>query len=282
MTSSIILLLVAVLNICNVLANDGVHLGAFESGYWIPDTTEESRNPKAFHVLQHAQLSTKFIVALNHRDVDKLKQNLLDVSMPRSGSYGKHLSISEIKSKYSPRKSELQKVVAFFSQIEGSIIEVNKIGSMLSVRAPLQSIENGLNTKLGWFKHSDDATPKRSLKAILPLNIPVDIQNIISFISLNSPVSHNVRPKRIKSKVPNKMSDLLNKKETVQSVRDNNANQDISMKRGMKNIQSESEEDSADYSPPQHKVFVTEGNKEVRKIEIKFKIYESQKRKFVI
>ena len=273
MTLSIVYFLVALSNICAIVANGGAYVGPFQSGHWIPDTTEAARDPRSFHVQQHPQLSTKFIVALKHRDVDMLKKELLAVSMPRSGSYGKHLSVSQIRAKYAPKEHDLEKVVSFFKEIPGAIVELNKVGSMLQVKAPLQSIEKYLNTKLAWFRHVDEATPKRSLRAISSLDIPAEIQDMIAFVSLNSPVSHNVKPKRMKSKVPKSMTDILNNPQSVNDMNVNSMNfnlnkklneeQDMNRKIVERNVLSSFEENSLDSQPAQRHVYVTEGNKEV-------------------
>ena len=274
MILSVVYFLVALTNICAIVANGGVYVGPFQSGHWIADTTEAARDPRAFHVQQHSQLSTKFIVALKHRDVDMLKKELLAVSMPRSGSYGKHLSVSQIRAKYAPKEVDLDRVVAFFLEIPGATVELNKIGSMIQVKAPLQSIEKHLKTKLAWFRHIDEATPKRSLRAIESLDIPVDIQDMIAFVSLNSPVSHNVKPKRMKSKVPKSMTDLLKNREDVNHINMEAMNTNIGIKmtdeQNMnrkiveRNTLSDSKESSLDGQPAQRHVYVTEGNKEVK------------------
>ena len=190
MSRFLILLLVSAI-IVSIIAQEStvahnsqsaLYTGAFQSGHWVEDTTAASRNPNAFHVQQRSQLSTSFIVALKHRDVEALKKELLAVSMPRSGSYGRHLSVSQIRAKYSPFGSDLEKVVTFFENIPGALVEVNQVGSMMQVKAPLQSIESHLKTKLQWFRHIDEATPKRSLRAVSPLDIPEDLQDIIAFV----------------------------------------------------------------------------------------------------
>jgi hypothetical protein len=57
------------------------------------------------------------------------------------GKYGKHLSASEIRAKYSPLAADLKKIVAFFEKTVGSIVDVNKVGNMLHITAPRVSIE---------------------------------------------------------------------------------------------------------------------------------------------
>lgn len=57
------------------------------------------------------------------------------------GKYGKHLSASEVRAKYAPLATDLKKIIAFFEQAAGSVVDVNKIGNMLHITAPRASIE---------------------------------------------------------------------------------------------------------------------------------------------
>ena len=258
------------MNVTANVSNSGLYVGPFQSGHWVRDTTEASTDPAAFHVQQHEQLSVKFIVALKHRDSKALRKELLDVSMPSSSKYGKHLSVTEIRSKFSPKQHEFDRVFDFFNDIPGAFVESNKVGSMLQVTAPLQSVEQHLMTKLAWFRHTDEDTPKRSLRAVFGLYIPVELQRIISFISLNSPISHNVKPKRVKSKVSHKMADLLNDNSNKNENKNQNENENFNEfnnqfndenGRSMRNSDGDS---SNGGSNGQRHVYVTEGNREVR------------------
>lgn len=270
MHSALILFLTCAI-VSQVCSNSDLYVGPFQSGHWVPDTTESARDPSAFHVQQHDQLPTKFIVALKHRDVDMLKKELLAVSMPKSGSYGNHLSAAEIRRKYAPLEEDLQRIVSFFEQIPGSYVELNKVGNMLQVNAPLQSVEQHLRTKLAWFRHSDEDTPKRSLRATSSLQIPEDIQSSISFISLNSPISHNVKPKRMKSKVPRQMNKFL--KDDIPTEFTERSVRNVNSKEGSL---TQSIRESADSSPKRN-VYVTEGNREVREDMIRsYRIIEQE------
>lgn len=256
-----LILLLACAIASRVSSNSDVYVGPFQSGHWVQDTTESARDPSAFHVQQHHQLPTKFIVALKHRDVDMLKKELLAVSMPKSGSYGKHLSAAQIRTKYAPLEEDLQRVVSFFEQISGSYVELNKVGNMMQVTAPLQSVEQHLRTKLAWFRHSDEDTPKRSLRATSALMIPEDVQKSISFISLNSPISHNVKPKRVKSKVPRHMTKFLGGDIPTEFNEDYEKNI-LSANARKEGSLTHTVQESADASPKRN-VYVTEGNREV-------------------
>ena len=267
MVHFIILLLLTIVNVTANVSNSGLYVGPFQSGHWVPDTTEASTDPAAFHVQQHEQLSVKFIVALKHRDSKALRKELLDVSMPSSSKYGKHLSVTEIRSKFSPKRHEFDRVFDFFNDIPGAFVESNKVGSMLQVTAPLQSVEQHLMTKLAWFRHTDEDTPKRSLRAVFGLYIPVELQRIISFISLNSPISHNVKPKRVKSKVTHKMADLLNDNSNKYENKNENDNlnefNNLFNDENGRSMRNSDGDSSNGGSNGQRHVYVTEGNREV-------------------
>ena len=267
MVHFIVLLLLTIVNVTANVSNSGLYVGPFQSGHWVPDTTEASTDPAAFHVQQHEQLSVKFIVALKHRDSKALRKELLDVSMPSSSKYGKHLSVTEIRSKFSPKRHEFDRVFDFFNDIPGAFVESNKVGSMLQVTAPLQSVEQHLMTKLAWFRHTDEDTPKRSLRAVFGLYIPVELQRIISFISLNSPISHNVKPKRVKSKVTHKMADLLNDNSNKYENKNENDNlnefNNLFNDENGRSMRNSDGDSSNGGSNGQRHVYVTEGNREV-------------------
>ena len=81
---------------------------------------------------------------------------------------------------------------------------------MLLVTAPIAAIEDYLSTSLAWHVHEDDwaalALPtadaslpvpriKRSLRATSAIkNLPDELGQFISFISLNTPISHSLAP----------------------------------------------------------------------------------------
>lgn len=136
-------------------------------------------------------MKMKFIVALKLRNVEEMHQEFLDVSMPSTSKYGNFLSLESISSRFGPRGEDKAKVVDFFASIPGATIDDGgKYGDMISVSAPIANVENFLKTKLSFKKHKLALSPKRALRADAPLTIPRDIEEHISFVSLNSPVMH--------------------------------------------------------------------------------------------
>lgn len=147
MTSSIFILLIV--SYMSIALGGKLYSGPFQSSSWVTDISKESivesrklrniytdinRNVKTdvnsldIKTLENEAKKTTFTVALNHRNIDKLKTEFLAVSMPKSGKYGKHLSIEDIRTKYSPKISDLNKLVLFFEKIKGSLVTLNLIG----------------------------------------------------------------------------------------------------------------------------------------------------------
>jgi hypothetical protein len=174
-----------------VLSSAALHTGPFSSGTWIPDQFAPTSSDESQKV--------EFFVALKLRDGDGMREELHDVSMPSRPSYGRHLSIDEIKEKYSPTNDDVASVKNYFEGIVGAEVHVNAVGNMMQVSASMLSIEKHLNTKLGFVKHHMDLTPKRSLRAMDQMTIPADVADKISFISLNAPVSH-AKPQSTKTR----------------------------------------------------------------------------------
>jgi hypothetical protein len=192
-----------------------LHLGAFQSTYWLPhDTNRRFSNSKEQHRnLLNVATKATFVVALKHRSPAELKEELLAVSTPQNAKYGKHLAVDQIKSKYAPHEADAWSVVQFFESMEEATVQLNKLGTMMLVTAPIPAIEAYLSTSLSWHVHEEDlhklqaasasradSLPddlqrvKRSLRATSAMAIPDHVAEHISFVSLNTPISHNVHP----------------------------------------------------------------------------------------
>jgi hypothetical protein len=147
---------------------------------------------------------------MNLRDTDMAREELFDVSIPTRAKYGQHLTLDQIKGKYSPTEKDVAEVVAHFQQMSGAVVEANKLGNFIQVTAPVGAIERHLRTKLGLFKHGPGLTEKRALRAVTDMTIPDHIAEKISFISLNVPVTH-AKPRSARSRKTLKASHLKDK-----------------------------------------------------------------------
>jgi hypothetical protein len=131
-----------------------------------------------------------FTVALNMRNVEEMKQEFMDVSMPTSAKYGQFLTLDDVASRYGPTRQDRESVVQFFQTIDGSTVTgLNHKGDMLTVTASVAAIEERLYTKLSYRKDKHNRATRYAVRCDEPLEIPEDIKSLISFISLNAPVT---------------------------------------------------------------------------------------------
>ena len=68
-------------------------------------------------------------------------------------------------------------------------METLEFGDFISVQASIENIEHGLHTQLGWFYHKRNLITKNALRALSPIRIPNNLQEYISFVSLNAPAN---------------------------------------------------------------------------------------------
>lgn len=158
-----------------------LYIGAFNSGTWVTDN-------RAVDGTSHV----RFIVALRLRDTDQMHQHLQAVSSPSSLFYGQYLTLEELSSRYSVSSGDRKRVVDYFSAIDGAQVHADQLSDMFEVTAPISSIHAHFKTELNWFSHAKGHTEAKSLRAVKPLAIPEDLHDLISFVSLNAPVSRVV------------------------------------------------------------------------------------------
>jgi Pro-kumamolisin, activation domain len=134
-------------------------------------------------------------VALKLRNVDAMREEFLAVSTPSSDLYGKHLTLQAVQEKYGPLKEDKARVMAYFASIPGAQLDkdpASDMGDMFIVTAPIHAIETKLSTKLSWRQHTlSDSRTSKALRADTDINIPDDISQHLSFVSLNSPINNH-------------------------------------------------------------------------------------------
>jgi Pro-kumamolisin, activation domain len=132
-------------------------------------------------------------VALKLRNVDAMREEFLAVSTPSSDLYGKHLTLQAVQEKYGPLKEDKARIMAYFASIPGAKLDkdpASDMGDMFIVTAPIHAIETKLSTKLSWRQHTlSDSRTSKALRADTDINIPDDISQHLSFVSLNSPIT---------------------------------------------------------------------------------------------
>jgi subtilase family serine protease len=206
---------------------NGLYTGAFvDSKLWVKDhETVVDRNKMV-----------TFTVAFNLRNVKEMHDEFLAVSMPSSYRYGQYLSLEEISDRFGPTRQDREAVVQFFESIHGARVDgLNHKGDMITVTAPVHAIEQRLGTKLSYRRNKQALTSKKALRSDEPLSIPEDIQHLISFVSLNSPVTH-VYPRAGSAMKP----------------------QEELLRRGTRSLEDDPDEDAA----TQQTIGVTQGNTE--------------------
>ena len=166
-----------------------LHVGPFSSSSWFEDQKVIDRTK-----------STKFTVALKIRNEEEMRLEFLDVSNPKSSKYGKFYSQAQLNEKFGISLQDRLKVIEYFETIPGSKVSGrNELGDFITVEAPIESVENTLKTKLTWHSNEYNPTGKKGLRATSDIFIPNNIHNYISFVSLNSPITHVV-PRAVKDK----------------------------------------------------------------------------------
>jgi hypothetical protein len=110
--------------------------------------------------------------------------------------------MEDLRIKYGTSDSDRQKVTSFF---EGTIsgARVANYGDFVTVSATVSAIEIGLGTSLRWFSHEHISHEKkkkyqkRFIRSIVPIEVADDVQDVISFISLNAPIN-SISPRGVR------------------------------------------------------------------------------------
>jgi hypothetical protein len=181
------LLILCFIQFFSLFVCEDLYLGPFTSSHWSFDN--------------EADFGTnwvRFTVALKLHNKPAMKQHFQAVSDPRSASYGKYLSREELDKMYGPKPEEKLAVKKFFEQIPDSKVHLHEHGDLMEVLAPIHDVETHLKTELGLVSHNWNLIPQKSIRARTHLQIPDEITEYISFISLNAPVNH-VKPRAAKS-----------------------------------------------------------------------------------
>lgn len=154
------------------------------SSLWIEDT-ENKLSKDSF---------IEFTIALKLNNIDKLHQKFLEISSPSSLRYGQYYSLQQIFHEFGPKANDKQLVIEFIQSIskDTKVQSLHEYGDMFTVKAPVHSIEDFFKTKLVWMKNTNDQIQNRAIRAKLKLQIPIDIANKISFISLDIPVTYTI------------------------------------------------------------------------------------------
>jgi len=185
-----------------------------------------SINFHAFNYVDWAKTSNKkiirsnfnvFYIALSLRNVDKMKDKLVDISTPSHPDYGNFLSIEYISENFGPNPEDQNTVINFFAAIEESKVELNLHHDIIRITASVENIETLLQTTLSFYNHKTNSN-KFVLKASKPIIIPDNIAPLIDFISLNTPLLH-FRKLSLSSSISQEASDAVRNKLTFYFIK---------------------------------------------------------------
>ena len=139
----------------------GLHTGPFNALNWIIDDENSNNNEVLYHSSKVSESpKVTFVVALALRNGEELKSEFLEISNPKSNSYGKYSSVDDIQMKYSPLMDDINSVTEHFQQISvDTNIECNIKGDMLRITSSIMNIEQFFNTKLALHKHKTNRNP---------------------------------------------------------------------------------------------------------------------------
>jgi subtilase family serine protease len=149
----------------------------------------------------HRSQELEFLVALEMRNIDELRNEFIAVSDPKSARYGQYYDLRRLNQEFSLKLSDREAVVRFFASIPGARVEGHdSLGDFLNVRAPIKSIEESLATKVEFFipANTQRSANRGSYRAVYDLAIPSNIEKHIAFTSLTAPI-HNLTPRLTKS-----------------------------------------------------------------------------------
>jgi len=128
----------------------------------------------------HEETEIKLIIAIKQRNVDILERIFWEVSDPTSTSYGEHLTMDDITKIVAPEESVLD---AVFHWLDGHPItfkELTPNKDMLTIKLPLKSAEELLQTEYHLYRHR---TGKEAVSSMGPYTAPAHISKHLDFIT---------------------------------------------------------------------------------------------------
>ena len=131
---------------------------------------------------------TKFYIALKYDGVELMHKRLMEVSNPKSETYGNYLTTRDIKDQFGPNHQKLSKLLMYLNSHfnSESEIELTLTGDMIRVTAPVFRIETVFRTRLRIYRY----IPKRDIRVVKTskkMFIPDEFHSILAYVSLNVP-----------------------------------------------------------------------------------------------
>jgi len=111
----------------------------------------------------------------------QLEKVFAEVSDPKHEKYGQHLSIDDITKLLAIPQSRVDAVSAYFQGLGATSVKVAPNKDMLTVTMPAASVESALNTKLGFFTHSE-RSEHRIVRATTTYSLPAEMAQHIELV----------------------------------------------------------------------------------------------------
>mmetsp|Transcript_5879 Transcript_5879/g.8066 ORF Transcript_5879/g.8066 Transcript_5879/m.8066 type:complete len:871 (-) Transcript_5879:124-2736(-) len=159
---------------------DCLYQGPFLHSNWYANLNSNSTE-------SDKSLEMSVLIGLVVDQRDQLDDLLVKVSNPHSSEYGKYLNADDISKISSPDEEMIGKLLQWLEQSEGTIL-INKSKDMVNLKGTINRLEKLFSTNLEWHAHSNALVPEKYLRATQNISVPEDLQDIISFISINSPI----------------------------------------------------------------------------------------------
>eukprot|EP01119_Soliformovum_irregulare_P004530 TRINITY_DN15565_c0_g1_i1.p1 TRINITY_DN15565_c0_g1~~TRINITY_DN15565_c0_g1_i1.p1 ORF type:complete len:568 (-),score=185.62 TRINITY_DN15565_c0_g1_i1:11-1585(-) len=124
----------------------------------------------------------KLVIALKHRNVDRIEEVLEQVSTPDSPQYGQYWTQDQISELISPSQQDVQSVLNWLEAegIRREQIQVNRRGDYLSVVLRTIEIESLLNAEINEFRHQETGTTRMGL---IRYTVPCEVAPLIDFVA---------------------------------------------------------------------------------------------------
>eukprot|EP01094_Clydonella_sp_ATCC50884_P004031 TRINITY_DN1310_c1_g1_i2.p1 TRINITY_DN1310_c1_g1~~TRINITY_DN1310_c1_g1_i2.p1 ORF type:complete len:536 (-),score=164.14 TRINITY_DN1310_c1_g1_i2:58-1635(-) len=139
--------------------------------------------PEGWKLVDHSpessfEVSVSF--ALKQRNLKALEKTLSLVSNPASPSFGKHLSLDNLRNLIGASDADIELVCSALRGAGFHAIEVAPIGDYIKAKHTIGGLERFLSTDIGAY--SFKGSEQTVLRAYTPYTIPEDIHHIVDFV----------------------------------------------------------------------------------------------------
>ena len=121
-------------------------------------------------------------IALTQSNLDKLHDNLMEVSHPESDKFGKHWTAKEVAEMYAPSSETVETVTEWLKSagIDTDKIEQTQSLGWLNVKVTVAEAEELLKTRYFSYEHTSSGTPH---VAFTEYNVPEHVSKHVDFIT---------------------------------------------------------------------------------------------------